>query len=99
MSIKVGKSVNVSIVHFNYSGDSFKQIQKSNSLYCYYYNFSSFSISYNNEPYDIIANADNTSVPGSLAFIKKGNALYVIIMTVAVENKNMLPDQLFNIIK
>jgi hypothetical protein len=98
MKIKSGKSVTASTVHFKFNGNSIKSIASNDSLYCYYYKFSTFSIGYNNEPYDIIAKADQSNIPASLIFKKKDKFLYVIIMSVAKGKEEMQPDQLYNII-
>lgn len=98
MSIRIGKSVTVTTVHFRFNGDSIKLVAKNDSLNCYYYKFSSFSINYNDEPYDIVAKADRPSIPASLIFKKKGKVLYVILMSVAEGREVMRPDLLYNII-
>jgi len=98
MNIKSGASVTTSTVHFKFNGDSIKSIVSNDSVYCYYYKFSTFSINYNDEPYDIIAKAYQSNIPASLIFKKKGKFLYVIIMTVAKGKEEMQPDQLYNII-
>lgn len=98
MNIKSGKSVLVSTVNFKQSGGPIKLIQESDRFYCYYYKFKTFSINYNDEPYDIIAEANDTALPTSLAFIKKGKFLYIIIMNVAKGKEAMEPKQLYDII-
>lgn len=99
MHIKVGRSVNVTNVKFKFHGDSIKLIEKNDSLYCYYFKFKSFSVNYNDEPYDIIANADQSNIPASILFKKKGKVLYLILMSVADEKKEMQPNLLYRITK
>jgi len=98
MKLKSGTSVAASFVHFKFSGDSIKSVVSNDSLFCYYYKFNTFSISYNDEPYDIIAKARLSNLPASIIFKKKGKFIYVIIMTVMVGKEEMQPDQLYNII-
>jgi hypothetical protein len=99
MSIKAGKTVPVSQLYFQFSGDTIKSIVKSDSVFCYYYKFRSFSIHYNDEPYDIIANADVSNIPASLIFKRRGQFLYIILMTVANGDEQMPPDALYSIIR
>jgi len=98
MSIKAGKSVSVSILHFKSSGGTIKSVVSNDSLACYFYKFHTFSINYNNEPYDIIANAKDSNIPANVAFIKKGKILYIVLMTIARENGEMQPNQLYNLL-
>jgi hypothetical protein len=98
MSIKAGKSVIVSLLYFKFSGDSIKSIVKNDSLYCYYLKFKTFSINYNNEPYDVIGNADESNIPASIAFKKRGDFLYIIIITVAKGKEELQPGLLYSLI-
>jgi hypothetical protein len=97
MNIKAGKCVIASAVHFKYSGETAIAIKKNDSLLYCYFKFKTFSINYNDEPYDIIANSDKSIIPAGCAFIKKGKFLYVIIITEAKEAKEMNPDLIYNI--
>ena len=98
MRKKIGKSEAVSSVHFSFSGDSIKSIVKNDSLYCYYFKFKTFTINYNLEPYDIIAKADKSNIPGSVAFIKKGKTLYIIVMSVTEHGQQMQQNLLYSMI-
>jgi hypothetical protein len=98
MSIKAGKSVSVSAIHFKVNGDSIRTIARNDSLVCFYYRFNTFSINYNDEPYDVIAKADRSTIPSSVIFKRKGKFLYVIIMTIGEGNEEMRPDLLYSIV-
>jgi len=98
MSIKAGKSVPVSSIHFKSNGDSIKYIARNDSLVCFYYKFKSFSINYNDEPYDIIATADQSNIPADILFKKRGKVLYIIIMTIAEGKEEMQANKLYTII-
>jgi hypothetical protein len=98
MDIKSGKSVLVSSVHLKSSGDFLKSVVKNDSLVCYYYKFNTFSINYNDEPYDIIAKAKQPNIPASIIFKTKGKFLYIILMTIAEGTEEMQADQLYSII-
>lgn len=97
MNIKAGKCAVASAVHFMYSGDTDITIRKNDSLIYCYFRFKTFSINYNDEPYDIIAYSDKSIIPAGFAFIKKNKFLYVIIITEAKGTKEMKPDLLYNI--
>jgi len=97
--MKTGKPpINISSVHFTFNGDSITSIVKNDSVYCYYYKFKSFGIAYNSESYEIIAKADKSNLPGSVAFIKKGNFLYIILMSMNRFGTVIQPDLLYSII-
>lgn len=98
MSIKAGKSALVSSIHFKSDGDSIKSIVRNDTLVCFYYKFNTFSINFNDEPYDIIAKADQSNIPASVIFKKNGKFVYIIILTVAKGKEELQPDQLYSII-
>ena len=98
MNMYAGKSVPVYSVTFQTSGDSIKPIAKNDSFYCYYYKFNTFSIHYNNRPYDIVAKSNRSDIPASILFKKKGDFLYIILMTVEEGEEKMQPDLLYNIV-
>jgi hypothetical protein len=99
LSINTDKPTNVSTIHFKSDGDTIKLVVKTDSIYCYYYKFKTFSITYNNEVYDIVGIADESNTPASLAFVKKNNELYVILMFVKEGEERMKENQLFSILK
>lgn len=98
MSLKAGEIPIVSHVYFKHFGDSIKTVIRNENLLCYYFKFRTFSINYNDEPYDIIAKADK-NIPASILFYKKNNVLYVILLTVAMGKEEFQPDLLYNMIK
>jgi hypothetical protein len=98
MNINEGKISYVSKVNFKFDGDSIKSIINNDSLRCYYYRFNTFSISYNDGFYDILAKADRSDIPASVLFKKKGNFLYVILMSVAKGKEEMEPQLLYSLI-
>lgn len=95
--IKAGKSVFVSIVNFKFTGDSVYTIENNNISY-YYFKFKTFSINYNDEPYDIVANADDSLIPVELLFKKINNYLYLFCLSAANEKGEMKSDLLYNMI-
>ncbi len=98
MKISEEKVSKVSVVDFKFDGDSIKSIVNNDSLRCYYYKFETFSISYNNGLYDILAKADHSTIPASVMFVKKGKFLYIIIMSIAEGKEEMPPDILYSLI-
>jgi len=98
MSLKAGEIPIVSHVYFKHFGDSTKTVLGNENLLCYYFKFRTFSINYNDEPYDIIAKADK-NIPASILFYKKNNVLYVLLLTVATGKEEFQPDLLYNMIK
>jgi hypothetical protein len=98
MKINEGRVDKVSIVDFKFDGDSIKSIVNNDSTRCYYCKFETFSISYNNGSYDILAKADQSTIPASVLFIKKKDSLYIIIMSVAEGKEEMRPDLLISLI-
>lgn len=89
----------VSTLNVRFNSDSNKYVFKDDRVICYYYKLKSFSINYNDKPYDIMINSDGSGIPLSTAFIKKGNVFYVIIMTPATGEREIQQDQLYNIIR
>lgn len=93
---KEGKIDSITNVNIKYYGDDFKILKKDSSTLCYYVLFRSLSISFDEEPFDIVANA-NKSISANLAFIKQGQFLYIILMTPSNDNK-VKSDQLYKIL-
>jgi len=98
MKINEGRIANVSTINFKSDGDYIKSILNNDSLRCYYYRFETFSISYNNGFYDILAKADQSTIPASVMFMKKGKFLYIIIMSIAEGKEEMQPDLLYSLV-
>jgi len=98
MQIRTAAGGLVTKVHFKYSGSLIKALLTKDSLYCYYVKFNTFAINYDDEPYDVIAKADQQNVPASIIFKEKEKFLYIVIMTVAEGNEEMPQDLLYNMV-
>ncbi|MDB5122337.1 MAG: hypothetical protein JWP94_466 [Mucilaginibacter sp.] len=88
----------VSKLYFKYSGDQIQSIAKNDSLQCYYFKFFTFSINYDDSPYDIVAQTQRGYIPASVIFKKKDKFIYGIIMTKAEAGEAMAPDLLYKMI-
>jgi len=99
MNLKDDQSTLVSTVRLISAGDSIVSIIQNDHIFCYYFKFNKFAISYNDEAYDINAAAANSNIPASVVFVKKGKILYVILMTVAEGDEEFDPKLLYNIVQ
>jgi hypothetical protein len=100
LDIKAGKQDSVKTLDFRFSGGQLVPVANNDSVFCYYYKFETFSLSYNNAPFDIIAKADNNAVPASIAFIKKSKKLDIVLLSlVEGGGETIAPDALYNMIK
>jgi len=94
---KEGAIDSISNVNLKYYGDDLQIIKKDSSIFCYYVLFKSLSISFDEEPFDIVANA-NKSIPAEIAFMRKGQYLYIILMTSENKITKIQPNQLLNML-
>lgn len=98
MRLKGEKVLPASIIYFSQSGDALQNIAENDSLFCYYSRFKTFSVKFDDEPYDVIAEA-NRSAPLSILFLKRNKFVYIMLLTVAKGKEEMKPDLLYNMIK
>jgi hypothetical protein len=74
---------------------------KNDSLLCYYYKYKTFSLNYDNQgdTHDLLANAEDTTIPADIEFIRKDSVLYILILTVANDKGQLAPDLLYSLTK
>ncbi|WP_179416107.1 hypothetical protein HDF19_08495 [Mucilaginibacter sp. E4BP6] len=94
------KSISISLVkeiRIDFNGQNLSVDTTQNQV-SYYFDFKSFSLTLNNtQPY-IIAKTEKAKCPAAIAFVRKGEFLYVALMTLANSNKQLSHDQLYNIL-
>jgi|GEM_PF-1752150 len=97
-----GKPVEAKTIKFTYSGDTLRNIVENDSIKAYNLNFETFSIKYNNEKtVDIYGETSkfwNKSLAMNIIFLKRNDALYLLIMTINNNNDILPPDLLYNLI-
>ncbi|TSJ42673.1 hypothetical protein FO440_00330 [Mucilaginibacter corticis] len=99
INLKAGKEIMASTVHFDFNGGIMNTVMESGNVYCYSYSFDSFSIRYDDEPYDIVATGDKKLSQIQTAFIKKDKSLYIILLNADDPKIQMEPNLLYSMIK
>jgi hypothetical protein len=101
MTVREGGVGTISKVNFRFSGDLIRTIVNNDSLLCYYYKFKTFSINYDKQgdTQDLLATAEDSTIPADIEFIRKDSILYILILTTANGKEQPAPDLLYNITK
>jgi len=97
---KVGRPEKARSIFIFYDGDSLQKTIESDSVIAYYLRFHKLAICYNqSSSIDILGEGDSYSIlPVSFMFLKRNNAIYLIIATVNDYNDSMPADFLYNLI-
>lgn len=95
----------VSKIYLTLSGDSLQNVQQNDSIISHYLICSNMSIRYKvKEPLDIFlvgpdrALGTTATFPMDLLLLKKGSAVYLMIMTPDTSQRTIAPDLLYNIV-
>lgn len=98
INIKSGGLSLVKGIELNIDGNDVNIVNATESQASYYFESKTFSLIFNNDQIYIVAEANKPNFPVTISFIKKGNLLYVVIMTIDGNSSKMHHDQLFNIL-
>jgi len=98
MGFKLEKTDSIRKIDLYLDGDSITTVAKNDRMICYYLKAKSFYMYYNgtNSP-NIKAEAKHDNTPVSIAFLKKNNKIYLLMMDIK-EAETMRPDLLYSLI-
>ncbi|HEY4327279.1 MAG TPA: hypothetical protein VGN20_25050 [Mucilaginibacter sp.] len=95
------KIESVQDIDFHYEGDAIRIVAKNDSLMCYYLEPKTFSLSFNKNSINDIwgQSKGSTKMPISIAFIKKRNVVYCLLLTVNEGKEGFENNLLYSLLK